>query len=252
MRPTLVLIESHSSVLSSMERPLIEADFRVRLVDDGHAAIKAVEEDRPAAVVVGRLSDHLSRLEFCELLRRVAPVAHTAIIVVLSRDSEIMRVRCLEAGADDCIVEPFQETALLLRIRSILRRSRPIEPAPQWLAHAGLSIDIEQFKVYYQGRRIALRPKELRLLKIFLEHPETILSRSDICGLADWRSKRESGRLVDSQVKLLRQAFRSSGVPNVIRTIRASGYLLSAEATNKTATSPRTVAERQRWYQRDA
>lgn len=234
MRPTILLVEAHSSLLSNMQSHLVDAGFRIRCVDDGHAATRAVEEDRPAVVIVGRLSDHLSRFEFCESLRRAAQLVAMGIIVVLSRDSELLRIGCLEAGADDYIVEPFHENALLLRIQSLLRRSRPAEPA-QHLRYAGLSIDVEKFKVYYEGKRVALRPKEFELLKVFLDHPETIMSRSEICEQAGWRSGHGSGRLVDSQVKLLRRALRERNLPDLIKTVRASGYMLSAEPPSEQA-----------------
>lgn len=250
MRPSILLIEANSSLLSSMEGRLADAGFRTRLIDDGHAARVAVEEDQPAIVVVGRLSDHLSRFEFCESLRRAAPLARTGIIVVLSRNSELVRIRCIESGADDCIVEPFGVNALLLRIQSLLRRSHPGQPVSQ-LSYAGLRIDLDQVKAYFGAKRLFLRPKEIELLKLFLEHPVTVISRAEISERTGLKSSRDPGRAVDTQVKLLRRALRAGGVPDLIRTVRTSGYLLSAEPPDATATSPQNVTEGRFLDQRD-
>ncbi|WP_165799635.1 response regulator transcription factor [Sphingomonas oleivorans] len=223
-----MLVERDASILSYLAPDLAREGFAVDMVDDGHAAYEAVATGRPAAVVVGRMSSSLGRLDFCRALRMLVPGPEMAIIVVLARELELLRIACIEEGADDCIVEPFTAHALALRIRTLLRRYHmPKEDAR--LRYAGLEMDVDQIKLFHQGRMVPLRPMVFQLLRVFLERPETILSRADIRAHAGWPAGEGSDRSIDSHVRTLRAALAAAGARDLIRTVRSWGYALSVE-----------------------
>jgi DNA-binding response OmpR family regulator len=140
--------------------------------------------------------------------------------MLTARDEEPDRVVGLEVGADDYLTKPFSPRELAARIKAILRRTEP-QSTNDLVVLGDVTLNRETHDVTIDGRSVDLTAKEFDLLAYFLSNPGAVLSR-DVLLDRVWGVEYPGGtRTVDVHVAQLR---RKLGRPELIRTLRGSGY----------------------------
>ena len=126
-RPILVVDDDAKIV--RLVRTYLERDgFSVVTAADGPGALDAIERHRPALVVLDLMLPELDGRAVIRAVRRDDEAAATPILIISARGSTIDRIAGLEDGADDYLPKPFSPAELVLRVKSILRRTRRREP----------------------------------------------------------------------------------------------------------------------------
>ena len=153
-----------------------------------------------------------------------------------ARGSEIERVVGLEMGADDYLTKPFSTPELLARIRAILRRTQSLDTAPSNARHSiltfsGWVLNLGARRLQSaDGTRVPLTGAEFDLLVAFCEHPNRVLTRDQLLDLTRGRAPAAFDRSVDIQVSRLRRKIEDDPKdPSLIQTVRAGGYIFTAE-----------------------
>jgi two-component system phosphate regulon response regulator OmpR len=147
------------------------------------------------------------------------------------------RVVGLEVGADDYLAKPFGPRELLARVRAVLRRHGGNVPAPKEtgaLAFGPFRLDLTTHVLTHEGSEISLTSGEFTLLRIFLEHPNQVLTRDHLITLVKGYDRSPFDRSVDVRVTRLRRKIEPNPeAPVYLRTIWGEGYLFSprGEAT---------------------
>ncbi|MEO7402004.1 MAG: response regulator transcription factor [Polaromonas sp.] len=159
------------------------------------------------------------------------------VMVLTGRGYLSDRVMGLELGADDYVVKPFEPRELVARVRSILRRrdpthstSTPSEVRSQLAEFGGWRFRADSNTLSSPGgQEWTLSAGESRMLMQFLQRPNRILDREQLCGDRDLSAL---DRSVDVRVSRLRRKLESDPQhPTTIRTVYGAGYLLAAEVS---------------------
>jgi DNA-binding response OmpR family regulator len=147
----------------------------------------------------------------------------STVIVLTARDTETDRVVGLELGADDYLGKPFGFRELLARIRAVLRRRAPQEPAStaEVLTCDSLTVDVRTHEVTVDGRLVELTPKEFDLLVHLLDDPGAVHPRQRILEEVWDRNWFGPTKTLDVHVASLR---RKLGDPTLIETVRGVGF----------------------------
>ena len=172
---------------------------------------------------------HLSRLEVSRQLRRAPETRATPIIMLTAKGEEQDRVRGLESGADDYVTKPFSPAEVVARVRAVLRRTKPTT-VDETLSYADVVMDLANHRVVRNGEPVHLGPTEFRLLRHFMENPGRVCSRDQLLDAAWDRDAEVEPRTVDVHIRRLRKALNHADRTDLIRTVRAFGYALDAEA----------------------
>lgn len=155
------------------------------------------------------------------------------IIIISARDEEVDRVVGLEVGADDYLAKPFGPRELLARVRAVLRRGCGNASAPREtgaLVFGPFRLDVATHVLVREGSEISLTSGEFTLLRIFLEHPNQVLTRDHLITLVKGYERAPFDRSVDVRVTRLRRKIEPSPeVPIYLRTIWGEGYLFSPQ-----------------------
>jgi two-component system OmpR family response regulator len=226
-RTTRVLVvddEPNISALLSATLRLVA--FDVRVAESGHGALAAVAEFEPDLVVLDVM---LPDLDGFEVARRLRAAGSTVPVLFLTaKDAVEDRISGLTAGADDYVTKPFSLEEVVLRIRAILRRSRPeLSPADATgvLRYADLELDEDAHEVRRGGRLVDLSPTEFNLLQYLLINAGRVVSKAQILDRVWKYDFGGDGRIVESYVYYLRRKIDTNGVP-LIHTVRGVGYAL--------------------------
>ncbi|HEY4751807.1 MAG TPA: response regulator transcription factor, partial [Candidatus Limnocylindrales bacterium] len=149
------------------------------------------------------------------------------IVFLTARDGSSDAVSGLTAGGDDYIRKPFSLEELIARIRAVLRRRAASAAHGPILRCGDVELDDDAHEVRRAGRPIELTATEYSLLRLFLENPHRVLTRSQILDRV-WRYDfAGNGNVVDLYVGYLRRKLAPFGPP-LIHTVRGVGYVLRA------------------------
>jgi DNA-binding response OmpR family regulator len=173
-------------------------------------------------------------LKLCRELR-VGKHKATPVLMLTARNEETDRIVGLEMGADDYLTKPFSARELLARINAVLRRTRMLPPNLQ-ISESSRLIGFGQWRLDTSARHlldevdtvVALSGAEYRLLRVFLDHPQRVLSREQLLNLTQGREADVFDRSIDLLVSRLRQRLLDDArEPAYIKTVRSEGYVFS-------------------------
>lgn len=177
-------------------------------------------------------------LTLCRNLRASDEHRNTPVLMLTARGEDMDRILGLEMGADDYLPKPFVPRELFARIRAILRRARALppnlavaQPAARYLRFAHWRLDtVSRHLLDQDDTVVALSGAEYRLLSVFLEHPQRVLTRDQLMTLTQGREAEVFDRSIDLLVSRLRQRLGDNArEPAIIKTVRNGGYVLASE-----------------------
>jgi len=208
--------------------------LRVTPAADGRQMRSFLERDRVDLIVLDIMMPGDDGLVLCRELC-AGRHATTPVLMLTARNDEMDRILGLEMGADDYLAKPFAARELLARIKAILRRARMLPPnlqiseAGQLLGFGNWRLDtVARHLLDQDGTAIALSGAEYRLLRVFLDHPQRVLSRDQLLNLTQGREAELFERSIDLLVSRLRQRLRDDArEPSHIKTVRNEGYVLA-------------------------
>ena len=214
----VLVVDDDHSLRRMLERSLLAEGFEVQAVADGGAALAAIERSAPDLVVLDVALPGMDGLAVCRRLRDKGFAQ--PVLMLTARDGVADRVAGLEVGADDYLIKPFATEELVARLRALMRRGGG---AGQRLSFGDLTLDLDTRELRRKERLIELTAREAALLELLMRSPRRVVTREQ--ALEDvWRDEASPG-VVDAYVMRLRAKL---GEPQVIRTVRGSGFMLEA------------------------
>jgi len=227
----ILVVDDDAEIRALLREYLQKQGYRVTALADGKALRSAVETSRPDVIVLDLMMPGEDGLSLCRGLRAHSDVP---IIMLTARGEETDRIVGLEMGADDYLAKPFSPRELLARIKSVLRRARSVpdnlkRPEAGSYRFAGWMLDVATRNLAAPDRVVVpLSGTEFRLLRIFLDHPNRVLTRDQLIDLMLSRDAAAFDRAIDVQVSRLRNRLREDAKePAIIKTVRGQGYAFS-------------------------
>ena len=231
MTLTILIADDEPNQLELLSYNLEQAEFTVMQAKNGQDALQKIEDHTPDLVILDWMMPHLSGIELCRLLRSRSDTMLLPIIILSARGEEGDRTLGLDSGADDYMSKPFSPRELVSRVKALLRRSRPAL-MNDTLEFEDLQLFPSRMEVHRAGQMVPLGPKEFRLLSILIERPGQVFSRAQLLDLVWGHGVYVEERTVDVHLSRLRKAINKpdgqTEMPNLIRTVRGSGYALRA------------------------
>ena len=228
---TILIADDEPNQLELLSYNLGQAGFVVLQAMDGQGALRQIEEHHPDLVILDWMMPHMSGIELCRALRSRADTKLLPVIILSARGEEGDRTLGLDTGADDYMSKPFSPRELVSRVKALLRRSRPAL-MNDTLEFEDLQLFPSRMEVHRAGQMVPLGPKEFRLLSILIERPGQVFSRAQLLDLVWGHGVYVEERTVDVHLSRLRKAINKpdgrAEMPNLIRTVRGSGYALRA------------------------
>jgi two-component system, OmpR family, response regulator len=236
--PTQILVVDDDREISTLLAEYLEKNgFKAVTAADGKAMWKVLDEARIDLIVLDLNLPGDDGLTLCRNLRARSNIP---VIMLTARGEPLDRILGLEMGADDYVPKPFEPRELFARIRSVLRRTQALPPnmqssAPQQMHFAGWTMDFTaRHLINPEGVVVALSGAEFRLLKIFLDHANRVLSRDQLLNLTQGRDADPFDRSIDLQISRLRQKLgEDARSPQIIKTVRNEGYVLATTVSKE-------------------
>ncbi|HVK93265.1 MAG TPA: response regulator [Noviherbaspirillum sp.] len=229
----ILIVDDDRDIASLLAEYLEKNGYRTLTAGDGKAMWKALDEARVDLIVLDLNLPGDDGLTLCRNLRAGSNIP---VIMLTARAEPVDRILGLEMGADDYLPKPFEPRELHARIRSVLRRTQALPPnmettQPQQVHFAGWTMDYTaRHLINPDGMVVALSGAEFRLLRIFIEHANRVLSRDQLLNLTAGRDADPFDRSIDLQISRLRQKLgEDARAPQIIKTVRNEGYVLATQ-----------------------
>jgi len=193
----------------------------VELASDGQGAVETFLSEMPDLTI---LDLNLPRKDGAEVLQLVRSVtAEVPILILTARNDVDTRVKCLDLGADDCMIKPFSLAELRARCRALLRRRRDTNLL---IRHGDVELNRIERSVNRSGRTIVLTNKEFALLEHLLLNRGRAVSRGDLLEKVWNMPAGSSTNVVDVYVNYLRRKLGDCSATPLIQTVRGEGYAI--------------------------
>ncbi|MGW0737002.1 response regulator transcription factor [Streptomyces sp. NPDC002851] len=229
----VLVVDDDPTVAEVVTGYLLRAGYEVDRAEDGPVALDRAAARWPDLVVLDLMLPGIDGLEVCRRLRARGPVP---VIMLTARGDEDDRILGLEIGADDYVTKPFSPRELVLRVDSVLRRTRAAgaaataatagRPGSGVLRAAGLTADPASRRATKNGTELALTVREFDLLTFFLRHPGRVFGREELMREV-WGWEFGDLSTVTVHVRRLRGKVEDDPArPTLIQTVWGVGYRL--------------------------
>lgn len=223
----ILLVDDEIELTESLAQVLINEGYEVELALDGKRGLELALKNDYDLLILDWMLPYKSGVEICQSLRKESMV--TPVLFLTAKDTIDDRVLGLDIGADDYIVKPFELRELLARIRALLRRKvndtvKLNNINPSRLKIADLELDMENQVAYRQGRVIKLSEKEIKLLTLFMNNSDQLLTHRQIDQHLWQEEDHPNSNVLAAFIRLLRRKIEKKGETPLIHTVYGKGY----------------------------
>ena len=232
MNPHILIAEDDPHIREGLLATLESEGYRVTAARDGGEALRLLAKTKFELVMLDVMMPAVSGFDVCRDLRRRDRT--TPVIMLTAKSEEIDKVVGLELGADDYITKPFGVSELLARVAAVLRPStadvekpkhEKTAPLPEVLTFGAAQIDRKKMRATRGKKSDDLTARELKLLEIFLAHPDEVLSRDQLLNAAWGINYLGTTRTLDQHIVQLRKKVEKDPEnPVTILTVHGIGY----------------------------
>lgn len=232
MNRTILVVDDDQKTRNLLKTYLEKHQYAVHVAHDGASFLAEFERYRDALslVILDVMLPDTDGFTLCQTVRRQSSVP---IIMLTASADDTDRIVGLELGADDYIAKPYNPRELLARIKAIHRRMQlgGGGAAVRYMRFAGFTMDLLERQLSdATGTVVVLTSMDFNLLRFFAEHAGETLDRGRLMEQTRGRDLGPLDRSLDVQISRLRQRLNDDGKqPLLIKTVRGSGYVFSAD-----------------------
>lgn len=219
-----ILVVDDDPGISEMVAILLESEgYDVSVCANGSNVLPLFRAEHPDLILLDVMLPGLDGVSVCRQLREESDVP---IIMMSAKTDSLDVIAGLEAGADDYVTKPFENSVLLARVKVRLRRQ---ESESETLRVADLSIDLKAHEVTRGDEVLHLTPLEFDLLTVLARKPYQVFSREELLEQVWGYRHSADTRLVNVHIQRLRaKVEKDPEDPRVVLTVRGVGYRAGA------------------------
>jgi DNA-binding response OmpR family regulator len=224
---TILVVDDEPIVRDVVARYLERDGHRIVEAADGDEARGLIEQEAPSLVVLDvMLPGSTDGLALCRWIRSTSDLA---VILLTARGEETDRIVGLELGADDYVTKPFSPRELATRVRTVLRRARPVARLRQRVAVGSLVVDAAGREARRGDELLQLTAREFELLWFLASNPNQVFSRDQLMHRVWGYEAAVDTGTVTVHVRRLREKLEEDPAhPRLLETVWGVGYRLRA------------------------
>ena len=221
MIPRALIVEDDEAVRNTLAKVLTSSGIQSTLTASGEEAIAALRSEDFDVILLDINLDGMDGFEVIHVLRNEGD--QIPVMVVSGRTEDVDMLYSLEIGADDYITKPFNPVTLAAKVKALIRRSQTSSAAAS-IESGPFRFDNETLKLYKDGVELPLSAKESAIMKLFLDNPNRIFSKSSLYDLI-WGNTNVDDSAIVVYINRLRNKIEADpSRPAHIQTVRGLGY----------------------------
>lgn len=224
----ILLVEDDLSLISGLSFAVKKQGYLLDVAHTSSETDKLWEDGKYDLVILDVSLPDGSGFDIC---RRIRQISRVPIMFLTAMDEETDIIMGLDIGGDDYITKPFKLAIFMSRINALLRRSENFNQVDTELSSSGITVRLLKSEVYKNNQLVELTASEYKLLCLFMENPDQVLSSEQILNrLWDCDENYIDNNSLTVYIRRLRTKIEDDpGNPKRIVTVRRMGYKWSAE-----------------------
>ncbi|MCP3876620.1 MAG: response regulator [Desulfobacteraceae bacterium] len=220
----ILIVEDEEKIAKLLKDYFENSGYETVLIDNGKDVVGFVKNKHVDLILLDIMLPGLDGISVCQKIRTFSNIP---IIFLTAKVEEIDLLLGLEMGSDDYIRKPFRPREVVARVKAVLRRvaSRPTE--------VGIEIGVMALKedehiIMVNGKELDLTPNEFGILKVFINNPKKVFSRSELVDRVQGYSYEGYERTIDTHIKNIRKKI-AQFLPKkeIIKAVYGVGYKLN-------------------------
>ena len=220
----ILIIEDDKNICKELKELLINNSYEVIILEDFKNALNKILEISPDLIL---LDINIPFINGEVLLQNIRKKLDVPVIMVTSINSEIDEALSISYGADDYITKPYNPNILLLRIRAVLKRVKNYNNNINELTYKELKFDITKGMIKKAHLEITLTKNEIIIFSYLLNNQNRIVSRDELMTSLWDNAEYVNENALTVNISRLRNKLKEIGYPEVIKTRKGMGYILS-------------------------
>lgn len=226
----ILLVDDEKKICEFVKAYLDKEGYKTDVAYNGNDAINYLDNNQYDIVLLDRMLPDISGEEICNYIRNNCKLMNVAIIMLSAKTEDDDRIEGFELGCDDYICKPFNVKELILRIKSVLKRSHELENNENIKFKNQIEINTKNHEVKVRGKSVILTNTEYKLLLVMASNPKKIYTREELLENVVEDHLEKFDRVIDSHIKNLRQKIEiDSRDCKIIKTVYGVGYKFEEE-----------------------
>ena len=220
-RPILIVDDDVELVTLLVDYLQLEG-FAPVAAHNGTEALELLSRQEFEIVVLDVMMPGMSGVE---VLKRIREKSQLPVLMLTAKGEVNDRIHGLEMGADDYVVKPFDAKEVVARVKAVLRRSAGAPAADiKQVEYDKLKINLTNYELWVDGKRIDTPPKELELIYHLASNPNRVFTRDQLLDEVWGFDYYGDSRTVDVHVKRLREKLEGVSDKWELKTVWSVGY----------------------------
>jgi two-component system, OmpR family, KDP operon response regulator KdpE len=223
-KTSILVVDDDPRIRQLLTTNLVKRNYAVQEAANGEDAIACMEQALPDLAIVDLVMPGISGNDLCIWIRERG--LNIPIIVLSAYDEEDLKVRALDAGADDYVTKPFKAEEFLARMRAVLRRSGTSElSSTEATIHVeGLTFDLKSRRGFVDDIDMHLTPTEFALLTILVRNHDAVITHDELLAKVWGDEYRGSSHYLHVYLGRIRKKMGDK-YGDLLETVASMGYL---------------------------
>lgn len=218
----ILIIEDEVDIAELISFNLKRHQYDVHLAHDGVEGLKAIVRLDPHLIVLDLMIPKMDGFQVLKELRNNRSFKNTPVLMLTAKAQTEDRIHGLEQGVDDYMTKPFSPKELVLRVKSILKRSNASIPSTSSIECQPFSFDTVSLQFFANKEYIDLTSTEFKLMLLLCKNANIAQDRQTLLTEVWGYHEDVNSRTLDTHMKRLRQKLGSYA--KHLQTVRGIGY----------------------------
>ena len=221
--PTILIADDDANICELVRLYLEKEGFQTVVCLDGRRAIEIFREGGIDLAILDIMMPKADGVTVCREIRKESKMP---VIMLTAKGETFDKVLCLDLGADDYIVKPFEGKELVARVKAVLRRTLPedTENTEKIVSYENLTVNLTNYELVIKGNSMDIPPKELELLYYLASHPNRVFTREQLLEDVWGFDYYGDSRTVDVHIKRIREKIEGLSEKWTLKTVWSVGY----------------------------
>ena len=220
--PTILIADDDANICELVRLYLEKEGFQTVISLNGERALEIFHEGGIDLAILDIMMPKKDGITVCQEIRKESKMP---IIILTAKGETGDKVLCLDLGADDYIVKPFEGKELVARVKAVLRRFLPDDDnGDQAVSYENIEINLTNYELIIKGNSIDIPPKELELLYYLASHPNRVFTREQLLEDVWGFDYYGDSRTVDVHIKRIREKIEGISENWILKTVWSVGY----------------------------
>lgn len=219
----ILVVDDDTNICELLRLYLEKEGYSVTIANDGMTAVKTFPQLQPDLTLLDIMLPQLDGWQVC---RKIRKYSNKPIIMLTAKGETFDKVLGLELGADDYVTKPFDTKEVVARIKAVLRRSSSAaaEDNVKIVKYDKLSINLTNYELIVDGKKVDAPPKEMELLYHLASNPDRVFTRDQLLDEVWGFDYYGDSRTVDVHIKRIREKLAGVSDKWELATVWSVGY----------------------------